>query len=312
MRHSLLSVCLTLLVLGGGSFLLWQRQSNRSHSNASTPAPLPPPASEEAPVIDLTRRTLDQIPVGAIIGKSPPPGWSHLVLITIPTLVPEDERDAPRIATHYARMFKFTILANVVPRESAARRSFDLEKVARGFAMTIKNQETIVNGQNTLGGDLGMFGKLILQENESILNNEVHQIARTRTMLIFDAQSVMLRGTDHVNMIMRHALLVDPPTGRLYTLVWLLTRSYEPAEDVLQLLPEGMWEKRLLSVKRDKFNFAGIPSREAFALRRVPPGTPVPYTLQLKEAATAREFSEVSVLRLEELLRAAAIEAAGH
>ncbi len=68
-------------------------------------------------------------------------------------------------------------------------------------------------------------------------------MARTPTMMIFDAQAVMRRNNDHVKMIMRHAVLVDPGTGQLFTLVWLLTREYQPAEGVIQLLPNGMWEK---------------------------------------------------------------------
>jgi hypothetical protein len=207
-------------------------------------------------------------------------------------------------------MFKFTLLANVVPPQ-APGQAFYLGIVARGFAMTIGNEQKIVSSANTLGGDLGMFGKTILKENEQILDQDVRQVARTPTMMIFDAKAVMRRGDDHVNMIMRHALLVDPATGRLYTLVWLLTNNYEAAEETMQLLPEGMWEKRYLSVKRDKFTL-GIPSKDAFALRQVPQGTPVRYTPKLYAAATTREFTEQSVPAIEAILRTTASGAAGH
>jgi hypothetical protein len=260
--------------------------------------------------VDLTQRALDRIPVGTVIGRRAPEGWSSLVLIAIPTLTREDIRDAPRMATHYAQMFKFTVLANVARRKGDDKAPFYLQRVARGFATTIDGKEVIVSGNNTLRADLGMFGRRILDENEKILDEDVRQVVRTDTMCIFDAQAVMLRDRDHVGMVMRHAILVDPTTGRLSTLVWLLTKDYEPAEKAIQLLPEGMREKRLLSVKRDKFSRLGIPERDAFGLRQVPQGTPIAYTPALKEAACVRKFEEGLVPRIEETLRTAAAAAA--
>jgi hypothetical protein len=275
-------------------------------------APAVPASSAPASgTVDLTPRTLARIPVGTTIGKTAPRGWTHLILLVIPTLTDEDLRDAPKMATHYAQMFKLTIVANVGRRQDGDKPTYFLKKVARGFATTIDGTETIVNGQNTLNADLGLFGRRILDENEKVLDNDVVQVVRTDTMLIFDAKCVMRRGDDHVNMIMRHAILVDPATGKLYTLVWLLTEDYQVAEKTMQLLPEGMHEKRLLSVKRDKFNALGIPTRDAFGLRQVPQGTPIPYTPALEKAATVAKFEAARVPDIEETLRAAASKAAG-
>jgi len=300
--------CLTLLIVAGG--VLVYHQQARHPEGAEVAFPSGQEQEIEETAIDLTRKPLARIPVGTVVGEKPPPGWSNLVLIAIPTLVPEDEAAAPRIAAHYARMFKFTVLANVAPKKTPRKARFCLQQVARGFAMTIEGQEKIISGQNTLGGDLGIFGKLILKENEKILDNDVLQVARTPTMLIFDAKAVMRRGTDHEGMLMRHALVVDPSTGRLFTLVWLLTRDYALAEEAMQLLPEGLWEKRFLSVKSENF-IAGLPTREAFALRQVPQGTAVPYTPTLQSVATVKTFDQDSAPRIEETLRAAAVAAAG-
>ncbi len=257
--------------------------------------------------IDLQKKPLSRIPVGTVIGQQPPKGWSNLVLFAIPTLTPQDERDAPRTATHYAQMFKFTVLANVA-RRGDGKAPFYLERVGRGFATTVGGKQVIISGKDTLGADMGLFGRRILDENEKILDEDVRQVVRTATMLIFDAQAVMRRGDDHVNMVVRHAILVDPAIGRLYTLVWLLTRDYEPAEKAIQLLPDGMRERRLLSVKRDKFSRLGIPERDAFALRQIPQGKPITYTDALKEAACVKTFEEAKVPQIEETLRAAAIQ----
>jgi hypothetical protein len=260
--------------------------------------------------VDLQKRPLDRIPVGTVIGQQPPRGWSNLVLFAVPTLTREDEREAPRTASHFAQMFKFTVLANVA-RRGDGKAPFYLERVARGFATTVGGRQVIINGRDTLGADLGLFGRRILDENEKILDEDVRQVVRTATMLIFDAQAVMRRDNDHVNMIVRHAILVDPASGGLYTLVWLLTRDYQPAERAIQLLPNGMREKRMLSVKRDKFSVLGIPERDAFALRQIPQGKAIAYTDGLKAAACVRTFEEATVPRIEEILRAAAIQNAG-
>lgn len=273
-------------------------------------APEALPDAKPQEKIDLEAKPLERIPVGTVIGRKAPEGWSNLVLLAIPTLTREDERDAPRMATHYAQMFKFTVLANVTRRKDDKDRYY-LERVARGFATTVDGKQVIIRGKDTLGADLGLFGRRILDENEKVLDEDVRQVARTATMMIFDAQAVMLRDGAHVNMIMRHAILVDPTNGRLYTLVWLLDRDYKPAEKVIQLLPDGMREKRMLSVKRDKFNALGIPERDAFGLRQVPPGKPITYTDALKEAASVKTFTEANVPRIEETLRSVAIQNSG-
>jgi hypothetical protein len=292
------------LVLGVSLWLL-------CHCSAEAQRPAVPGASARnsaQPAIDLERRPLERIPVGTVVGQAPPSGWSNLVLFAIPTLTPEDQRDAPKVAMYYAQLFKLTILANVARRNDGQKPTYYLEKVARGFATTVNGQETVISADKTLGASLGMLGRRILDENEAILDNDVRQVVRTPTMLIFDAKSVVLRKGVHVNMITRHALLVDPDTGRLFTLVWLLDTNYQAAEPAMQLLPEGMWERRLLSVDRRHFTL-GIPDREAFALRQIPQGTPIPYTPALRDAATTRSFTLANVPAIETTLRSAAMTA---
>jgi hypothetical protein len=264
-----------------------------------------PPVTGQQTAIDLTPRPLDHIPVGTVIGANPPTGWSHLVLFATPALTPEDLRDAPRTAADYARMFKFTVLADVGSRNDQGRPKFFLNKLARGFAIDLKGKETIVDGNNTLGASLGLFGRRVLDENEKILDEDVRQVLRTPNLLIFDAKAVMRQRNEHVPMVVRHAVLVQPETGKLTALVWLLTREYQTAEPAVQVLPNGMREQRLLSVKRDEFTL-GIPSREAFALRRIPQGKPVAYDERLRWAATLRTFSAQIVPDLTAILTTAA------
>ena len=270
------------------------------------------PVGGEAPgngTVDLEQKPLAKIPVGTVITDEAPKDWSHLVLIAIPTLTDEDRADAPRMAVHYAQLFKLTVLARVTSPEESGKTFWQLGRVARGFATTINGTETIISADDTRGADMGLFGKTIIEENEKILDKDVRQVARTDTMLVFDAKSVVLRGGKHVPMIMRHAILVAPSTGKLFTLVWLLTPEYEAAEKAMQLLPTGMHEKRYLSVDRDKFNALGIPSKDAFALRQLPQGTPVVYSPQLRQLAGTSKFTAEVTNRMETALRAVAVAA---
>jgi hypothetical protein len=262
--------------------------------------------------VDLTTRPLTRIPAGTVIGQGAPAGWTHLVLIATPTLTPEDVRDAPKMAADYARMFKFTLLADVRRAGDGPAAPFQLRALGRGFAMGIAGQDTIVEGNDTRGADLGLFGARILTENEKILDQDVSQVARTATMLVFDARSVVRVGADHVKRVMRHAIVVSPDTGKLATFVWLLADDgrggYAAAETAVQLLPPEMREARLLSVKRDRFTL-GIPSPDAFALVRIPQGTAVPYTLALQGLATSKTFTAAQVVELESALRGIAFGA---
>jgi hypothetical protein len=230
------------------------------------------------------------------------------VLIATPALTKEDLRDAPAMAARYAQMLRYTILANVVKETRGGKERYRLQTVALGFAVDIGGKQTIIDSDNTLGASLGLFGPTILAENEKILAKDIRQVARTDNMLVFDGQSVLRRGDEHRKMVIRHISLVSPETGRLWDCVLLLSKDrpdrYEAAEDAIQLLPPAMREQRLLSVKRDNF-VLGMPTPEAFALRRIPQGKPIAYSPELREAATVKAPNREQVLRLEAELRAA-------
>src|SRR5687768_10637969 len=47
----------------------------------------------DQPTVVLESKPLSRIKPGTVIGKEAPEGWSHLVMIAIPTLTKEDLRD---------------------------------------------------------------------------------------------------------------------------------------------------------------------------------------------------------------------------
>src|SRR5262249_34853040 len=111
-RRLFASIAVVALFISIGTWCCASRQNQRiGRSELVAPQAIMPQEK-----IDLNAKPLDRIPVGTVIGRQPPKDWSHLVLFAVPTLTREDERDAPRMATRYAKMFKFTVLANIARR----------------------------------------------------------------------------------------------------------------------------------------------------------------------------------------------------
>ena len=299
----------------GSLLLLWCSLGgccsvDRPAGGTSTPAGENGGGRDTAPAeneVDLASRSLAAIPPGTVVGKTAPAGWTHLLLFATPTLSKEALAKAPRTAADYARMLKFVLVA----RTKKVGEAYRLEAVARGFAVTIDGKETIIDPEKTFGARLGFFGLKLVTENQKHFEANVRQVARTPTMLVFDAKPLMRQGTELVKMVNRHAILVDPKTGKVSTFVWLLSNSdegYAIAEKAMQLLPENMQEARMLSVQSDKF-VLGIPTAEAFALWRVPQGKPIAFGPMLQKVAAVKDLEREDVNTLEKILRAAATAA---
>jgi len=258
---------------------------------------------------DVTPRRVEWIKPGTQIGAPPPSGWSHLVLLAKPRIGVGDVDAIPKAAIHYGSMFSFTILANVAPERTAAGEGerYFLERVAIGMATNVKGRNLIVTSDQTFGADVGFIGRTVMRENERMLSSDVRQVARTRTMLVFDANAILRRDNQHTYMVIRHVFLVAPLTGHLTAFVWLLGRDgadrYTVAENAIQVLPPHMHEDRVLSVDSQKFNFLGIPAADAFALARLPQGTPVKYSKSLMTVAALHRFTPESALSLENELQ---------
>ena len=187
--------------------------------------------------------------------------------------------------------------------------AFELTRVAAGFAVQVKGQDTIIDSRNTFKAELGAFGKRILTENEKAFEKDVQQLVRTPTMRMIDDRQYLLHEKKHDMLTIRHAILVDPKTGRVSTLVWLLAPKADEntlAEPEMQLLPEGLREKYAVSIKPKGFNFIGIPDEDTFARITIPQGKAVPFTPALKKLAVLKDYNREQAIDLENALREAA------
>jgi hypothetical protein len=251
-------------------------------------------------------RRLFKIPTGTVIGQRAPSGWSHVVLVAKPRLGAGDVQSVPQSTAHYAGLVSFVVLADVRECGSKEKPQYQLEKVGIGTALDVGGRTTIATSDRTFGVDLGLIGRRVFEEQEAILDNDFRQVARTRTMLVFDARAIVLHNRRHSHLVLRQAILVSPRDGKLTTFAWLLGSDrkdgYALAERTLQRLPPGLHEDRVLSVDASKFTL-GIPAHDAFALVRIPQGAPVEPTASLRTAAATKRFTPETATRLETELR---------
>lgn len=264
------------------------------------------PRNTSAPIaqVDVNPAALAWIPSGTPIGDSPPPGWSHLVLLANPRFGVGDVDSIPSMVVKNAKLFFFTILANVAKTEEGYR----LDKFAVGYAIDVNGRREI-RFSDDRGLSMGMISKMVFAENEKIIERDLRQVARTPTMIVFDAKSIVAHQGEHRLMMIRHAIVVNPRNGELTPFVWLLDLNRDgPAhrlvEATMQRLPRNFVEDRVMSVNAQKFNFLGVPAWDAIAMARIPQGTPVPIPLGIAGLAEARAFTRDGALSLEAQLLA--------
>jgi hypothetical protein len=206
-------------------------------------------------------------------------------------------------------MFKLVILANVKKKQQGAGVVHYLEKVAIGNAMEIGGQTTVVTRDThaSLKSNLGLIGSQVLSAAEKSLGR-AQQVARSGTLLVFDAHGIGLQHGRHVDMVFRHVIWVDARTGHLGAVVWLLEKAgsqgYAIAADHFVFLPPNFREDRELHVDADEF-LLGVPGPNAFAIVSLPPGKAYKFHAELKRVAAAAKLTSSTVERLaNELARA--------
>ena len=243
---------------------------------------------------------LPRIPAGTSFDEEPPAGWSNIILFVEGRLGSGDVAAASVTVQKYAKMFNLVILANVARVESGDHY---LDKIGIGFSTKINGRNTVITSasQEKLEANLGLVARSVFAANETSLD-EIKQVARYSGCVLFDAPTIMLHRGEHRTMVVRYLVLVSRSSGQLNTFVWLLDRDpqnekYCVVANTLQRLPPNMREDRVMNVKEDRFTL-GIPSKDAFALVRIPQGTRYLFTERLRELAGATTFTKETFSQL--------------
>ncbi len=260
-------------------------------------------------VYDVTPRQVTRIAPGTVIDRTAPPGWTHLIIKSQPRLGAGDLHKANDLMREMTALLFTCVTARVeqVPGGSSSR--YRLADVGVGLGTRIHGRDTIVSSetQERLGARLGFIPGLILSEGEKRMQ-EVLIMARSETMILFDAPGILLVNGKHRSIILRYALLLDEQTGQVYPLVWPIDRdargAYTGVMGPYEWFPPNKLEDCVIHLDGNEVSFAGIPSELAFAMVRFPQGQmQIPIPEAQKPLAGRSRLSRVMAEELEKNLR---------
>ena len=292
---------LLLVLLGGGGVLGIEPESGARSRPRMAPGE---PAARLSELVLLAP--------GTQVDDDPPAGWSHLVIKSIPRLASGDLETLPGMANSTATLFRPVVLTDVRPVGVGAERRFVLCRIGLGMCLPVKGHDTVVrvSSLREQGLDLGMVARTVLDRAELELRRG-RLVARTPTFALFSAPAMMRVGTGHREVLLRYALLVDPSSGALRTLVWAI--APEPARRTaartMVLLTPSLVYDCGLDVMAQRL-FGALPVNWSFAMPGLPTGQPraVPTELQAWSVRDVRTSSEAD--QLEDALRLALSEQA--
>jgi hypothetical protein len=264
------------------------------------------PASEQP----FAPHPLARIEPGVQIVDRAPPGWSHLVIKSQPKVTAGDVAKVPDMTVRLVGMFFTAILMKVERQPAVEPPQYRLATAAIGMGTRVRDKDLIVSSETyrSLGANLGLIGGIVLSKSEEQFNHVI-EVARSPTMVVADAPTVLARGAQHVQVMLRYAFLADPRDGRCYTLIWILDKDgaggYRLGNTPLVLMKPNLVTDCEMRVDASKFSF-GTPSPDAFAVLRMPPGAVLEWPAGLRTLAAERQFTPGSAYRLEmELWKAA-------
>jgi hypothetical protein len=274
-------------------------------------------AAAAAAEIDVTPRRVALIPPGTVIPDRAPKDWTHLIIKSHPRIGPESIGQVSASTARLAGLLFTAVLADVqAGRGAEGGVQFVLSNIAVGVGTRVNGRDLILSSdtQEKLGANLGFLEGSVLAAGERQLQ-QMRSVARSRTMAIVDAPGILLRDGRHRQVVLRYALLVDPKSGRLDTLLWLLEPGgrgphLEPLS-LMQWLPPDKIEDCVLHVDSNEF-ILGIPTSTAFAMAQIPQGRlAIAFPRELKATAAEAQFTPASAESLQRtlwsLLRRAAV-----
>src|SRR5688572_29502384 len=99
--------------------------------------------AEEVPLPALV-----MIPPGTRVDRSPPAGWTHLIVKSAPRLKSGDLSSPPSTAGHLATPFKTVVLAEVRLVEVKGTKAYALRRVGIGLCTSVQGADVVVTPSN--------------------------------------------------------------------------------------------------------------------------------------------------------------------
>jgi hypothetical protein len=262
----------------------------------------------QRPPADVTVRHPQLVPPGTVIDKGPPKGWSHLIIKSQPRLAAGDVKQISETAARMSSMLFTTMLANVQgDRAANGQVTYRLSTVAVGMGTKVNGRDMVLSPDThrKLGANLGLIGGVVFSKAYE-KQQDVRVIARSATLAVLDAPVALVRNNQHRRVIYRYVLLLDPRSGRLETLLWLIDRDeqgrYVGPQSPIEWLAPNLLEDAALHVDAGEFTL-GVPSDIAFATMRLPPGQrQLTFPNDLKGVAAQPQLTAAAAQQLERRL----------
>jgi hypothetical protein len=255
----------------------------------------------------LPANPIPRLDPGTRVGSTPPAGWTQIILKTRPNVTSGDVGEVDEAMLTAIRKFSTSVLGRTEPDPENPGK-FRVGGYAAGMGVNLGDEDVIITSKTAAehGVTLSTFEGIVFGKREDELAQFVSPVV-TRTMVLVDLPAYVLRGTDHVKVVMRYSALVDVKDGRIHTLCWMLDKaenegSYTFAGDSFTLMEPNQTMSWELHVDTSKYSF-GLPTPEAFAATTLPRGTPLKAPDDLKFAAAAKRFTAQDADELEEQLR---------
>ncbi len=245
---------------------------------------------------------LPRVPPGTIAVAPAAVRFNRVVYLAASRIASGDADAVPSMIASRVPKFTLALLATVGRINDADGQPVHrLLEVGAGYAVPLAGQLTVIDPDAPpAAAGIDMIGRQVLAANGRHLA-ELRRVGANDTMQVVDVDSLFLRGGRHTPLVMRHFIWVEPASGRCSSCVWLLAStadgSLKPAADPPRWLQEGTRDDRAIHVDADQF-FLGMPTKDAFALTDLPPGTDLAWSADLQQAAAAVHYAEPNLSRL--------------
>jgi len=253
-------------------------------------------AAEPAPL------GLPRVPPGTVAVAPTAARFNRVVYLAASRIASGDADAVPAMIASRVPLFTLALLATVGRIENAEGQPLhQLLEVGAGYAVPLAGQLTVIDPDAPpAAAGIDMIGRQVLAANGRHLA-ELRRIGANGTMQVIDVDSLFLRGGRHSPLIMRHFIWVEPASGHCSSCVWLLASTadagFAPTADPPRWLREGTRDDRAIHVDAGEF-FLGMPTKDAFALTDLPPGTDLAWSAELRQAAAATHYAEPELRRL--------------
>jgi len=259
-------------------------------------------AGDAAPPVP---KPMTVIEAGTLVEEPGRDRWNRIVLLATPRFASGDTDDVSESIKAAVSGFTFAVLATVRPVDASAADTdaprHELVEVGVAYCMRVNDRLTVIAPNADIPGfSLDFLGRQILTAKQKSLG-DIDCVGKHATAVAFDVPTLMLRGDEHEDLVIRHLVRLDPQSGLCSTCAWLVTAEDDdastPVEEPLRIIDEGTREKRCIHVDGRRFTF-GLPTKRAFAVEDLPPGRRVDWSASLRTAADVPTYSDKALRRL--------------